>query len=231
MFSVWNAVAAFILTSSATMARGETTPITATVTMVAHNQTASSGSSPNRLESCIRGTLTLARNGSINRRPDDQIGDSNSDYRSPLPQGRLSTQLPIVVPKPTLPPALSAKSQKQLVLDLQKSFEIKAAGPSDAINPVKYVQHNLSVRNGLAVFLPQDGNYVFAHTDYFFCGESSAAFDIYRFEDGMMAKHWDNVRSNSGPNLSGRTMFCGPDYRYRADPTTATVLTRLPLPC
>ncbi|OQV14528.1 hypothetical protein BV898_11249 [Hypsibius exemplaris] len=156
------------------------------------------------------------------------IASSSMTATSAAPMGRPSTQLPSAVPKPTLPPALSAKSQKQLVLDLQKSFETHVAGPSDAINPVKYVQHNLGVGDGLAAFLPQvtgpvevgsrvtvhrifqDGNYVFAHTDYFFGGESSAAFDIYRFEDGLMAEHWDNVQTNPGPNQSGHTMLDGP---------------------
>jgi predicted SnoaL-like aldol condensation-catalyzing enzyme len=94
------------------------------------------------------------------------------------------------------------------------------------INPNKYIQHNLAVADGLAGFgevlkmLPegsakakvirtiQDGEYVALHTEYDFFGPK-AGFDIFRFEDGLIVEHWDNLQDVAKPNPSGRTQFDG----------------------
>lgn len=123
--------------------------------------------------------------------------------------------------------AMSA-SYKQQVLNLLKSIETGDAQPVSAIHPQKYIQHNLGAADGLQGFsallqmLPkgaakvqtvrvfQDGDYVFAHTDYHFFGPK-IGFDIFRFEEGRMVEHWDNLQSApSTPNPSGRTMLDGP---------------------
>lgn len=94
------------------------------------------------------------------------------------------------------------------------------------INPNKYIQHNLAVADGLAGFgevmkmLPegsakakvirtiQDDEYVALHTEYDFFGPK-AGFDIFRFEDGLIVEHWDNLQDVAKPNPSGRTQFDG----------------------
>ncbi|MEF1248616.1 hypothetical protein [Vibrio owensii] len=94
------------------------------------------------------------------------------------------------------------------------------------INPNKYIQHNLAVADGLAGFgevmkmLPegsakakvirtiQDGEFVALHTEYDFFGPK-AGFDIFRFEDGLIVEHWDNLQDVAKPNPSGRTQFDG----------------------
>ena len=114
-------------------------------------------------------------------------------------------------------------NDKQKVTDLLKSIETGAAEPVAYINPSKYIQHNLAVGDGLAGFgavlqlLPKgsakvntvrvfrDGEYVFAHTDYDFFGPK-AGFDIFRFENGQIVEHWDNLQEKpTMPNPSGRT--------------------------
>lgn len=119
-------------------------------------------------------------------------------------------------------------TQKQQVSSLLKAIETGEAGPVAAINPTNYIQHNLAVADGLAGFgavlqaLPkgsaranpvrvfQDGNYVFAHTDYNFFGPK-VGFDIFRFEDGKIVEHWDNLQEKpAAANPSGRTMIDGP---------------------
>ncbi|WP_208729935.1 nuclear transport factor 2 family protein [Corallococcus exercitus] len=40
----------------------------------------------------------------------------------------------------------------------------------------------------------QDGDLVLAHTDYDFFGPK-VGFDIFRFENGMIAKHWDTIET------------------------------------
>jgi predicted SnoaL-like aldol condensation-catalyzing enzyme len=117
-------------------------------------------------------------------------------------------------------------SNKQKVADLLKSIETGATEPVGYINPNKYTQHNLGVEDGLAGFgkllqqLPkgsakvntvrvfEDGNYVFAHTDYNFFGPK-IGFDIFRFEDGKIVEHWDNLQETAKPNHSGHTMTDG----------------------
>lgn len=119
-------------------------------------------------------------------------------------------------------------TQKKQVLDLLKSIETGAAEPVASIDPGKYIQHNLNVADGLAGFgaliavLPegsakvstrrvfQDGDFVFAHTEYNFFGPK-IGFDIFRFEGGKIVEHWDNLQETpASANPSGRTMIDGP---------------------
>ena len=116
---------------------------------------------------------------------------------------------------------------KQQIVDLLKSIETGDSKPVGHINPKKYIQHNLAVGDGLEGFgavlqqLPkgsakvntvrvfQDGGYVFAHTDYNFFGPK-VGFDIFRFENGLIVEHWDNLQEKPmAPNPSGRTMLDG----------------------
>jgi predicted SnoaL-like aldol condensation-catalyzing enzyme len=123
---------------------------------------------------------------------------------------------------------MSNNSQKQQVSDLLKSIETGDSAPAGYINPSRYIQHNLGAKDGLQGFgelmaqLPpnsarvniarvfQDGDYVFAHTDYDFFGPK-IGFDIFRFEDGKIVEHWDNLQeAPASPNPSGHTMTDGP---------------------
>ncbi|MDO5616626.1 MAG: nuclear transport factor 2 family protein [Cruoricaptor ignavus] len=118
-------------------------------------------------------------------------------------------------------------SNKQKVTDLLKAIETGASEPVGFINANKYVQHNLGIADGLAGFgealaqLPpnsakvntirvfEDGEYVFAHTEYNFFGPK-IGFDIFRFEDGKIVEHWDNLQETPAtPNPSGHTMIDG----------------------
>jgi len=55
----------------------------------------------------------------------------------------------------------------------------------------------------------EDGDYVFAHTNYNFFGPK-IGFDIFRFENGRIVEHWDNLQETTGPNPNGHTMTDGP---------------------
>jgi len=121
----------------------------------------------------------------------------------------------------------ASPSKKQQVVDLLKAIETGAPAPVAVINPKKYIQHNLGAADGLSGFgqllsaLPkgsakvntirvfQDGDFVFAHTDYDFFGPK-IGFDVFRFEDGLIVEHWDNLQTTAGPNASGRSMIDGP---------------------
>ncbi len=116
---------------------------------------------------------------------------------------------------------------KEQVAQLLKSIETGDAAPIAYVNPNKYIQHNLAVGDGLSGFgavlqqlpagsakvntarLLQDGEYVVAHTVYHFFGPK-IGFDVFRFEDGKIVEHWDNLQPTPDqPNPSGRTMTDG----------------------
>ncbi|MDO5510015.1 MAG: nuclear transport factor 2 family protein [Weeksellaceae bacterium] len=118
-------------------------------------------------------------------------------------------------------------NKKQQVADLLKAIETGAQEPVAVINPESYKQHNLGIADGLEGFgatlaqLPpnsakvntvrvfQDGDYVFAHTEYDFFGPK-IGFDIFRFENGKIVEHWDNLQETaSDKNPSGRSMIDG----------------------
>jgi predicted SnoaL-like aldol condensation-catalyzing enzyme len=120
---------------------------------------------------------------------------------------------------------MESKQKKQAV-EFLKSIE---TGDTHALAYAgRYKQHNLAVPDGVdglgAVLtqLPkgsarvntmrafQDGDFVFTHTDYDFFGPK-IGFDIFRFENGRIAEHWDNLQEKpTQPNPAGRTMTDGP---------------------
>lgn len=129
-------------------------------------------------------------------------------------------------------------SEKQQAAALIKSIETGAKEPIGYVNPNKYIQHNLDVADGLAGFGAvlgnppeggfkadvlrsfQDGDYAFSHTKYDFFGPK-AGFDIFRFEDGKIVEHWDNLTPITKPNPSGRTQFDGATEITDRDKTEA----------
>ncbi len=129
-------------------------------------------------------------------------------------------------------------SNKQKAVDLLTSLETGAQEPVGYINPNKYIQHNLGVGDGLAGFgeviqhAPeggfkakvirsfQDGDFVFTHTEYDFFGPK-VGFDLFRFEDGKIVEHWDNLAEITPPNPSGRTQFDGATELVDLDKTEA----------
>lgn len=117
-------------------------------------------------------------------------------------------------------------SNTEKVIELLNSFNTGDTAPIAYINPEKYIQHNLDVADGLAGFgavmqnaPPQgfsakvhrafsDGDYVVTHTEYDFFGPK-AGIDVFRFENGLIVEHWDNLTEVTPPNPSGRTQFDG----------------------
>ncbi len=117
--------------------------------------------------------------------------------------------------------------KKEQICALLKGIETGDPEAVAVVNESKYIQHNPLTREGnvglaelfkrlaktspsvdiLRVF--EDGDFVFAHTDYDF-NEVEVGFEVFRFEDGLVVEHWDNLQSKPGsPNLSGHTMLDG----------------------
>jgi len=93
-----------------------------------------------------------------------------------------------------------------------------------------YIQHNLAYGTGQDAFIGavsylagapekttvenirafEDGNYVFLQSLYNFAGSGKqVAFDIFRFENGKISEHWDNLTTFAEPNPSGHTQIDG----------------------
>ena len=93
-----------------------------------------------------------------------------------------------------------------------------------------YIQHNLAYGTGAEAFCGsvsylgsapikttvntirafEDGDKVILHTIYNFAGAGEqVAFDVFRFEDGLIAEHWDNLASLTPANPSGHTQVDG----------------------
>ncbi len=129
-------------------------------------------------------------------------------------------------------------SNKEKTVALLTSIETGDPKPVSYINPNKYIQHNLMVGDGLEGFgavmkqLPQgsakarvmrafqDGDYVFTHTEYNFFGPK-IGFDIFRFEEGMIVEHWDNLQEIAAESASGRTQIDGVTEAGDLDQTEA----------
>ena len=116
-------------------------------------------------------------------------------------------------------------TNKEKVVALLNSFNTGDLTALSYINPDKYIQHNLSVPSGYDSFAAmlksfpsgekakvlrafEDGDFVFVHMEYSFMGPQ-VGFDVFRFEDGLIVEHWDNLLEIQAPNPSGHTQLDG----------------------
>ncbi|MFK5924359.1 MAG: nuclear transport factor 2 family protein [Verrucomicrobiota bacterium] len=118
-------------------------------------------------------------------------------------------------------------NKKDQICALLKGIETGDPEAVTVVNESKYIQHNPLTREGnvglaelfkrLAKTSPrveivrvfEDGDYVFAHTDYDF-NVVEIGFEVFRFEDGLVVEHWDNLQSKpSHSNPSGHTVLDG----------------------
>jgi predicted SnoaL-like aldol condensation-catalyzing enzyme len=126
--------------------------------------------------------------------------------------------------------------RKDQIRKLLKGIETGDPESVTVVNEDKYIQHNPLTREGsegLAelfkrlsqtsprvniVRIFEDGDYVFAHTEYDF-QSLEIGFEVFRFEDGLAVEHWDNLQQRQGPNSSGHTMIDGPTQATDLDLT------------
>ncbi len=122
---------------------------------------------------------------------------------------------------------MTTPTRKQQIHDFLKSIETGDPGPVAVVNEAKYIQHNPQTHEGsegLAALFQrlskssprvnivrafEDGDFVFAHTEYDFASRK-IGFEVFRFEGGQAVEHWDNIQERQGPNQSGRIMVDGP---------------------
>jgi len=117
-------------------------------------------------------------------------------------------------------------NRKEKICKLLKAIETGDSAAVSVVNEDKYIQHNPQTHEGsegLAdlfkrlsktsphvniVRIFEDGDYVFAHTEYDF-SVRNIGFEIFRFEKDQAVEHWDNIQQRKGPNSSAHTMVDG----------------------
>ena len=121
----------------------------------------------------------------------------------------------------------SESSRKAGIRALLKGIETGDAASVAVVDEARYIQHNPQTAEGslglaelfkrLAKSSPrvnivrifEDGDHVFAHTEYDFA-HSNVGFEVFRFEGDRAVEHWDNIQRREGPNPSGHSMVGGP---------------------
>ena len=116
--------------------------------------------------------------------------------------------------------------KKEQICRLLKGIETGDPASVSVVNEEKYIQHNPQTHEGSeglanlftrlskssprvnVVRVFEDGDFVFAHTEYDFTTRN-IGFEIFRFENGQAVEHWDNIQKRQGPNTSGHTMVDG----------------------
>jgi predicted SnoaL-like aldol condensation-catalyzing enzyme len=132
-----------------------------------------------------------------------------------------------------------AMTNKEKVIQALKSLETGDQAPLRYFSPDRYVQHNLHAADGIAgvratletlaalptkvniVRLFEEGDFVFAHVEYHL-PQPRIGFDIFRFEEGLIVEHWDNLQDTVPRTPSGHTMIDGPTEVQDRDQTAAT---------
>jgi predicted SnoaL-like aldol condensation-catalyzing enzyme len=130
-------------------------------------------------------------------------------------------------------------TRKDQIRALLKGIETGDAAAAAVVNPDRYIQHNPQTHEGsegLAALFKrlskssprvnlvrvfEDGDYVFAHTEYEF-SSSKVGFEVFRYEDDLVVEHWDNIQQREGPNQSGHSMVDGPTDAAYLDQTEAS---------
>lgn len=127
-------------------------------------------------------------------------------------------------------------TRKDLICRLLKGIENGDPESVTVVNEDRYIQHNPQTHEGsegLAVLFKrlaesnprvnivrvfEDGDYVFAHTEYDF-EQRNIGFEIFRFQGEQAVEHWDNIQHRLGPNLSGHSMVDGETRVAESDKT------------
>ena len=135
--------------------------------------------------------------------------------------------------------AISAQQKRAAAHQLLKTFETRNSSGLSLVNPDKYIEHNLGVESGVRALRERisrvppgsrantvrvlvDGDFVILHSEYQTPQQKKVVFDIFRFENGKIVEHWDNIEDEAGArNPSGRTQLDGPTDFQDIDKTVS----------
>jgi predicted SnoaL-like aldol condensation-catalyzing enzyme len=108
----------------------------------------------------------------------------------------------------------------QGINDKDSTLAIKYVNPDSFVNHNHRAYEGVQGIQGFISHLPpqssakvvrafEDGPYVFTHSEGDVFG-GKIFFDIFRFEDGLIVEHWDNITDRASSNASGHTQIDGP---------------------
>src|SRR4029077_12425432 len=139
-----------------------------------------------------------------------------------------STLAQSVAPQTSASDALGANA-RQAMIDIFRKKDVAAV---DRHFAESFIQHDPNLADGLAgmkSFAAEiarspaaditiyrtlvDGDFVLLHSRYEGVGRyggPAIAFDLFRFKDGKIVKHWGGHEPEAPPNLSGRRQVDGP---------------------
>jgi len=130
------------------------------------------------------------------------------------------------------------KTNKEKAVALITAIGTGDETPAGYIHPDTYIQHNPFAPDGVEGFLGflrhqppggyetrvvrafEDGDYVFTHSEGDL-GGPKVFFDIFRFQDGLIVEHWDNMQTTVTETASGHSMIDGPTESSDLDRTEA----------
>ncbi len=119
---------------------------------------------------------------------------------------------------------LTNKEKAVAVLESLESGEKESI--ENFVSSEKYIQHNLSFENGREGLtgsleylksigtkvevkrVIEEGDLIAVHSEYELNGPK-AIFDIFRFENGKIVEHWDNIQEIVTDTANGHTMLDG----------------------
>lgn len=163
-------------------------------------------------------TLTLSMIGTALAGCGSNTKPSTSSTETTVPESTVSTE------------RVEEKTNIDTALALINSFASGDTSVAENTLTEDYIQHNLAYGTGREAFVGsveylaaadtkttvknirafEDGDYVFLQSVYNFAGAGDqVAFDIFRFEDGKIAEHWDNLAAVAEANPSGHTQIDG----------------------
>lgn len=130
----------------------------------------------------------------------------------------------------------------EIALSLINSFATGDTSIAQQNLTEKYIQHNLGFGTGRENFVKaveglqqapvkttvenirsfEDGNYVVLQSLYNFAGAAEQiGIDVFRFENGKIDEHWDNLTNIEGSTPSGHTQYDGTTSIVDLDKTEA----------
>lgn len=132
-------------------------------------------------------------------------------------------------------------TNKEKAIAIYKAFETGDSKVLDYISDQQYKQHNLAFPEGKEAIkgffsdkptgikvkihrIFEDNDLVFLHSTLggvWNNGQPQVAMDVFRFENGLVVEHWDNITNETPPNPSGRTLVDGDTKIADKDQTTA----------
>ena len=145
-----------------------------------------------------------------------------------VPSGHTAAQSTPIASPTALALAHLSENERKAVAVLQSLATGDPTAIEQYVSAATYTQHNLRFPDGRQTLLDalpmlvdggttvnvrrviEDGDLVAVHSEYVLFGAPTIGFDVFRFADGQIIEHWDNLQPAVADTVSGRSMIDGP---------------------